>query len=194
MRFDRAGPCRSRAVGARRIDMAVSPTEAFGGPRSMVAMTINWTGVLLAPLAVPFTYSAAFAFWSADSLPLSLFMICFIAGSLFSYGVTTLLFLPCLYALSRLTPLTAPLTCVVGGVLGAAGYLPVSFAIWRANTPNPGPAARTWIATLLRDMSDPIFLAFPIGGLATAALFWWLVNGSTGRTPQIDGTGRDPSA
>jgi hypothetical protein len=174
--------------------MAVFPTQAFGGLRSMVAMTINWTGVLLAPLAIPFTYSAAFAFWSSDSLPLSLFMICFVAGSLFSYGVTTLLFLPCLYALSRIMPLTAPLTCFIGGVLGAAGYLPVSFAIWHANAPGPGLAARTWIATLLRDMSDPIFLAFPFGGLVTAGLFWLLVNGPARQSPALDDTGSDPSA
>jgi len=131
--------------------------------------------LLLAPLPVPFVYSVAFVILaSMSSHPIFGFLLCFILGSVFSYGATIFLFLPCLFLLSRFTPLTARLTCLLGTLLGGLALLPLDWEMYLTSGVDSGPPQGSFAAYLLQQGFDPIDWAFPVGGLVTAMLYWLL--------------------
>jgi len=140
-------------------------------------MKFSWKALFLAPLVVPFVFSAAFAILSGMGKNLILgFLACFVVGSVFSYGATLFLFLPSLFLLSRFTPLTARLTCVLGALLGGLVLLPVDWFMWTSSGIDSGPPQGSFGADFLRQGFDPIDWAFLVGGLVTAALYWFLAN------------------
>lgn len=140
-------------------------------------MRFSWKALILAPLPVPLVYSVAFVILSPMSKhPISGFLFCFVLGSVFSYGTTLFLFLPCLFLLSRLTPLTARLTCLMGTLLGGLALLPVDWVMYVTSGVDSGPPQGSFGAYFLRQGFDPIDWAFPVGGLVTATLYWFLAN------------------
>ena len=63
-------------------------------------MRFSWKALLLAPLPVPLVYSLAFVILSPMSKhPIPGFLFCFVLGSIFSFGTTLFLFLPCVFLL-----------------------------------------------------------------------------------------------
>jgi hypothetical protein len=86
-------------------------------------MRFSWTGLILAPLPLPLIFSILF--WNA-SAPILSFLFPMILGSVISYGTTMFLFLPALFLLSVCRPLTTLNVCLLGLVLGAAVYVPVT--------------------------------------------------------------------
>jgi hypothetical protein len=140
-------------------------------------MKFSWKAFFLAPPAVPFVCSVAFVILSGvDKHPIYGFLLCFAIGSIFSYGATLFLFLPCLFLLSRLTPLTARLTCVLGALLGGLALLPVDWLMYSSSGVDSGPPQGSFGAYLLHQGFDPIDWAFLVGGLVTATLYWFLAN------------------
>src|SRR5882724_10185768 len=132
-------------------------------------MKFSWKALLLAPLAVPFVFSVAFVILSGMSKhSISGFLVCFALGSILSYGATLFLFLPCLLLLSRLIPLTARLTCMLGTLLGGLALLPVDWVMYSTSGVDSGPPQGSFWAYFLRQGFDPIDWAFLVGGLVTA--------------------------
>ena len=111
------------------------------------------------------------------------FLVIFALGSIFSYGATILLLLPCLYLLSKLTMLKFHLVCLLGAVLGFVVFFPCAWVDFRASGTNSGPPEGPFIEFLARSWGDSITWMFPVGGLVTAAVYWIVVN----KTPQRDG-------
>ena len=138
-------------------------------------MKFSWKALFVAPLPVPFVYSVAFVILSPmGKHPISGFLFCFILGSMFSYGATLFLFLPCLFLISRLIPLTARLTCLLGTLLGGLTLLPVDWVMWTTSGVDSGRPQGSFAAYFLQQGFDPIDWAFVVGGLATATIYWFL--------------------
>jgi len=106
--------------------------------------------------------------------PIYGFLFCFILGSAFSYGTTLFLFLPCLFLLSRLTPLTAGRTCLLGMMVGGLMLLPVDWVMWTSSGVDSGPPQSSFGVYCLQQGFDPIDWAFLVGGLVTATFYWFL--------------------
>ena len=75
-------------------------------------MRFSWTGLILAPLAVP-VFNAALLSFLLGERPGLMFLFLLAAGCIVSYGTTIFLFLPCLFLLSLWTPVTAFRACLV---------------------------------------------------------------------------------
>jgi hypothetical protein len=137
-------------------------------------MKFSWTALILAPLPVPFVYTVAFVCSNSSRSPILQFLFFFVLGSVFSYCTTIFLFLPCLFLVSRLTPLTARLTCILGTVLGALVFIPVAWQMFLTSGIDSGPPQGYFVEYLWRQLSDPAVWAFPVAGLVTAMLYWLL--------------------
>jgi hypothetical protein len=148
-------------------------------------MRFSWTGLLLAPLPVPLLFCAVMLvplqIGGATILP---FLILFVPSCFISYGTTIFLFLPALFLLSLRWPMTGWRTCLLGGVLGAAMFVPLTLLMWKGSGPDSGPPVESFPTFFLRWAADPLTAAFPVAGLLTAALYWWLASrrfrGATG--------------
>jgi hypothetical protein len=134
-------------------------------------MRFSWTGMILAPLPLPLIFSILF--WS-PSAPILSFLFPMILGCVISYGTTMLLFLPALFLLSVWRPLTTLNVCLLGLVLGAAVYVPVTLMFWMGSGPDSGPPAENFLVFFVRWVADPLTAVFPLAGLMTAGLYWWL--------------------
>ena len=55
---------------------------------------------------------------------IALFLLTFVTGSILSYSVTIFVFLPPLFALSRMRTMTGVTTSILGLALGMAAYIP----------------------------------------------------------------------
>jgi 4-hydroxybenzoate polyprenyltransferase len=139
-------------------------------------MKFSWKGLVLAPLAVPLVYSALFELSTPGRSPILGFLFFFVLGSIVSYAATTCLLLPSLFLVSRLTPLTARLTCLVGTVLGVVVYLPVTWQFYLASGDDSGPPQGSFGEYFRRDLSGGVVWAFLVAGLVTAVLYWFLVS------------------
>ena len=152
-------------------------------------MKFNWKGLILAPLLVPFISSAVLLILTESSSPLYGMLLFFAIGSVFSYCATLLLFLPCLYLLSKFTALTLRLTSALGAVLGAVAYIVYARQAYQASGIDSGPPQGSFAEYLWRDLSGPLnWIWFPLGGLITALAYWMLVN----RPPPANRTGAAP--
>jgi hypothetical protein len=136
-------------------------------------MRFTWTDLLLAPLPVPLI-SAALVVFLQDHWSTPGFLILLIPGCIVSYGTTLFVFLPCLYLLSLWSPLTGWRVCLVGLLLGAAMFVPVTLVEWKSSGPDSGPPAESFFRFFLRWADDPLTMIFPVAGLITAGLYWWL--------------------
>jgi hypothetical protein len=84
------------------------------------------------------------------------------------------LFLPALFLLSVWRPLTTLNVCLLGLVLGAAVYVPVTLMFWAGSGPDSGPPTENFLVFFVRWVADPLTAVFPLAGLMTAGLYWWL--------------------
>ncbi len=147
-------------------------------------MRFSWTSLLLAPLLVPLIFSAVFLSLSGASSPVLSFLIVMISSCIISYGTTMFLFLPALFLLSLWRPLTALNVCLLGLVLGAAVFVPVTLMVWKGSGPDSGPPTENFLVFFVRWAADPFTAIFPLAGLVTAGLYWWLATRRRGRVAQ----------
>jgi hypothetical protein len=99
-----------------------------------------------------------------------------------SYGATIFLFLPCLFLLSLWTPVTAFRACLVGLLLGELLFVPLTWLEWKSSGPDSGPPTENFLVFFVRWAADPMTAVFPLAGLITAGLYWWLVTQHRGRS------------
>ena len=144
-------------------------------------MRFSWTSLLLAPLLVPLMFSAVFLSLAGTSSPLLSFLILTIPSCIISYGTTMFLFLPALFLLSLWRPLTALNVCLLGLVLGAAAFVPVTLIEWKSSGPDSGPPTENFLAFFVRWAVDPLTAVYPLAGLFTAGLYWWVGSRRRGR-------------
>ncbi len=138
-------------------------------------MRFSWTGLFLAPLLVPLIVCTVMTPLLRGEGPVILtFAIVLIPACVISYGTTLFLFLPALYLTSLLRRVTGQMACLLGLVLGAAVFVPVTMLAWATSGPDSGPPAENFGAFLVRWATEPFMLFYPFGGLVTAALYWWL--------------------
>jgi hypothetical protein len=134
-------------------------------------MRFSWTGLILAPLPLPLV--AGILLWS-PSAPILSFLFPVILGCVIAYGTTMFLFLPALLLFSAWRPPTTLSVCLLGLVLGAAVYVPVTLMFWMGSGPDSGPPTQSLLVFFVRWGADPLTAAFPLAGMMTAGLYWWL--------------------
>ena len=137
-------------------------------------MRFSWTGLILAPLLVPLILSAALLSFFQGDRPVLLFLILLVPSCVVSYGTTIFLFLPSLFLLSLWRPMTGVKACLLGLVLGAVVFVPLTLLEWKSSGPDSGPPTENFWVFFLRWAADPTTAIFPMAGLATAGLYWWL--------------------
>ena len=139
-------------------------------------MKFSWKALLLAPLPIPLIYGAVFEISAPGKNPFSGFLILSALGSVLSYGITLFLFLPCLFTVSRFTPLTAKFSGLLGTALGVLVYFPVVWQSYRESGDDSGPPQITFGEYLRQHGFALEFWAFLVAGLVTAMLYWSLAN------------------
>jgi hypothetical protein len=149
-------------------------------------MRFSWIGLILAPLLAPVMFSAAMALLQGSN-PALLFLFLLVASCVLSYGTMIFLFLPCLFLLSSWRPLTALGVCLTGLVLGAAMFVPLTWIEWKSSGVDSGPPTESFLIFFLRWAADPLTAIYPLAGLITAALYWWLGTWSRGRSVSAQG-------
>jgi len=77
--------------------------------------------------------------------PLLAFLILLAPGCVVSYGIMIFLFLPCLFLLSLWRPLTGFKVCLLGLVLGAAMFVPLTWMEWTSSGPDSGPPTESFL-------------------------------------------------
>jgi len=135
-------------------------------------MRFSWTGLILAPLLVPAIFSAAEG--SLQDQSVLAFLIVLVPGCIVSYGTTIFLFLPCLYLVTLWRPMTGFKVCLLGLLLGAAAYVPLTLMVWKSSGHDSGPPTESFWAFFVRWVFDPWAAIFPLAGLITAGLYWRL--------------------
>ena len=149
-------------------------------------MRFSWTGVILAPLLVPVIFgligAAMLSSPQEGGNPVLGFLVLLIPGCVVSYGVTIFLFLHCLFLLSLCRPVTAFRACLVGLLLGALVFVPLTWLQWKSSGSDSGPPAENFLVFFVRWAADPLTAMFPLAGLITAGLYWWLVTQRCGRS------------
>ncbi|MFZ2066454.1 MAG: hypothetical protein WAV27_10775 [Xanthobacteraceae bacterium] len=136
-------------------------------------MRFSWTGLILAPLAVPVIFSALLSSLGGAH-PVLGFLILLIPGCIVSYGSTMFLFLPCLFLLSLWRPLTGLKVCLLGLGLGGAVLMPLTVMAWKSSGTDSGPPTESFFTFFVHWIEDPLTAVFPLAGLITAGLYWWL--------------------
>jgi hypothetical protein len=46
--------------------------------------------------------------------------------------------------------------------------------MWKSSGPDSGPPTESFFTFFVRFSADPLTAVFPLAGLLTAALYWWL--------------------
>ena len=136
-------------------------------------MRFSWTGLILAPLLAPAVF-AAIASFLLGSNPVVAFLLLLAAGCIISYGTTIFIFLPCLFLVSLWRPMTGLRVCLLGLVLGAAVFVPLTWMEWKSSGPDSGPPVENFFIFFGRWAADPLTAVYPLAGLITAGLYWWL--------------------
>ncbi len=148
-------------------------------------MRFSWTGLILAPLLVPTIFSAAMLGFFHQSNPGLVFLILMVPSCVVSYGTTIFLFLPSLYLFSLWRPLTGLKVCLIGLVLGTLVFVPLTLLEWKGSGPNSGPPTESFLTFFMRWAADPLTAMYPLAGLVTSGLYWWLATWRRGRpSPQ----------
>jgi hypothetical protein len=137
-------------------------------------MRFTWTGLILAPLLVPLTLSAMLAAALRGDQPVLLFLFLLAAGCIVSYGTTIFLFLPSLFLLSRWRRMTGFSVGLLGLLLGAAVFVPLTWMDWKSSGTDSGPPTESFPEFFVRWAVDPFTAIYPLAGLITAGLYWWL--------------------
>jgi hypothetical protein len=144
-------------------------------------MQFSWRGLVLSPLPVPAIFSGLMAVGFDNNNSLLAFLFVMALGCIISYGSTIFLLLPSMYLLSLWRPLTGLNVCLLGLVLGAAVFVPITLMEWKASGPDSGPPTENPLVFMLRFGADPTTIIYPVAGLVTAALYWWLATWRRGR-------------
>jgi hypothetical protein len=153
-------------------------------------MRFSWTGLILAPLLVPTIFSAAMLPFQESNKAL-LFLILMVPSCIISYCTTIFLFLPSLYLLSLWRPMTGLKVCLLGLVLGTLVFVPLTWMDWKSSGPDSGPPTESFLTFFVRWAADPFTAIYPLAGLMTAGLYWWLATRRIGRpSPQFSGGDR----
>jgi len=150
----------------------------------MKAMRFSWTSLILAPLLVPVIFSATMIFFVRGD-PLMAFLIMLVLGCILSYATTIFLFLPCLFLLSLEQQMTGFKVCLLGLVIGAVVFVSLTLIAWGSSGPDSGPPIENFFVFFLRWAADPMTALFPLAGLITAGLYWWLGSRRTGRSVPV---------
>jgi hypothetical protein len=138
-------------------------------------MRFSWTGFMLAPLLVPLIVSAVMAPLLNGDGPVALpFLFLLIAACIISHSTTAFLFLPALFLLSLWRPVTAWMVSTLGFLLGTAAILPVTVLACKGSGPDSGPPVETFLTFFWRWAADPLMAIFPVAGILTSGLYWWL--------------------
>jgi hypothetical protein len=137
-------------------------------------MRFSWTGLILAPLLVPLMLSATLLSFFQGDRPVLLFLILLVPSCVVSYGTTIFLFLPSLFLLSVWRPMTGLKACLLGLVLGPVVFVPLTLLEWKSSGPDSGPPTESFWVFFLRWAADPMTAIYPMAGLVTAGLYWWL--------------------
>src|SRR5215471_4569017 len=124
------------------------------------AMRFSWTGLVLAPLLVPMVFSMVGAAMLSSPQeggnPALGFLVLLIPGCVISYGATIFLLLPSLFLLSLWRPVTAFRACLVGLLLGAFVFVPLTWLEWKSSGPDSGPPAENFLIFFVRWAADPL--------------------------------------
>ncbi len=139
-------------------------------------MKFSWMALVLAPLPIPAVYSALLEMSAPGRSPVYAFLFFFVVGSVLCYGATIFLLLPCLFLVSRVTRLTAFLTCLTGTVLGLVVYLPLTWIDYNSSGVDSGPPEGTFAEYFRRHCFEVDFWACLLAGLVTAMVYWFLAN------------------
>ena len=70
--------------------------------------------------------------------------------------------------------------CLLGLVLGAVEFVSLTLIAWGSS--GPDLPIKNFFVFFLLWAADPITALFPLAGLITAALYWWLGKRRTGRS------------
>jgi hypothetical protein len=155
------------------------------GLGSKTAMRFSWTGLILAPLSVPVIFSTTMMIILVRGDGLQAFLTMLIVGCVVSYGITIFLFMPCLFLLSLSHQMTGFKVCLLGLLLGALVFVPLPLIAWSGSGLHSGPPIMNFFVFFLRWAADPITALFPLAGLITAGLYWWLANRRTSRSVPV---------
>jgi hypothetical protein len=138
-------------------------------------MHFSWKGFWLAPLVMPVIGCAIMApvIGNPGLAIIGAFLLLMVAACVISYGSMLFLFLPSLFLLSRLTPVTRWMVCLLGFLIGAVVFLPVARLAWATGGPNSGPMQEEFWGFFAGWLTEPFMLFYPLGGLVTAWLYWW---------------------
>jgi len=149
-------------------------------------MRFSWTALILAPLLVPTIFSVVMAGLLQGSNWALSFLVLMVPSCIISYATTIFLFLPSLYLVSLWRPMTGLKVCLLGLVLGMLVFVPITWLEWTSSGPDSGPPTESFLTFLLRWTADPLTAIFPLAGLMTSALYWWLATRHRARpTPQL---------
>jgi hypothetical protein len=148
-------------------------------------MRFSWTGLILAPLAVPVVFSALLVGLLGGERSLLAFLILLVPACIVSYGATIFLLLPCLFLVSLWRPLNAFTVCLLGLALGAALFVPMTWINWTSSGPDSGPPDESFLHFFVRWAADPFNAIYPLAGLITAGLYWWLGTRRLRRTMHV---------
>lgn len=135
--------------------------------------------------AYPSYLRALFAIAFPGRNPFAAFLFFSALGTVLSYGITLFLFLPCLFVVSRFTPLTASLTGLLGTTFGLLVYAPIIWVSYRGSGDDSGPPQITFGEYLRQHAFEWDFWAFLVAGLITALLYWFLANQPARRDDQL---------
>jgi hypothetical protein len=150
-------------------------------------MRFSWTGLILAPLLVPTIFSGAMLSFQENNGALLFvgFLVLMVPSCIISYCTTIFLFLPSMYLLSLWRPMTGLKVCLLGLALGTLMFVPLTWIDWKSSGTDSGPPTESFLAFFLRWAADPFTAIYPLAGLMTSGLYWWLATWRRGRpSPQ----------
>ena len=139
-------------------------------------MHFSWKGFWVAPLVMPLIGCAVMApvLGNEGLAVIATFLLLLVPACIISYGATLFLFLPALFLLSRLWAVTRSMAYLLGLVIGAAVFVPVAKLAWATGGPNSGHMEEDFWVFFAGWLAEPFMLFYPMGGLVTAGLYWWL--------------------
>jgi hypothetical protein len=113
-------------------------------------MRFSWTGLILAPLLVPVMFSAALLSSFQGDRPVLMFLLLPAQACIVSYGITIFFFLPSLFLLSLFRPMASFKVCLLGLVVGAAVFVPLTWMDWKSSGPDSGPPTESFLEFFVR--------------------------------------------
>lgn len=136
-------------------------------------MRFSWTGLILAPLLVPAIFSTTMVMLVVSEGSLTAFLTMLVVSCVVSYGTTIFVFLPCLFLLSSEREMSGLKVCLLGSMLGTLAPVSLALISWGSIDPDAGFQINFFVF-FLRFAAGPVTPLFPLAGLITAGLYWWL--------------------